>query len=258
MSIVIRHIVGSVLLLALAWPALATAAISQAQLHAMQLDIWRVRANFHMYTVMAGDREYRVGLNDAIADAGRSFRELSGSADTDTEQALISSLRPLWEELETAARDNRIAEQGFTDTYAIQDVNQFATEAALLLEQYDAAEAGSGDDLSAMAVYMQRMTSEYLALAADPAGGMAAGTGASRIEFRVTVPEFDRMINEAIGRYQGDDATARALDQVQAKWRFIRESLVKFYENAVPFLVHRYTQEMVDSLNSAADRQETS
>ena len=41
---------------------------------------------------------------------------------------------------------------------------------------------------------------------------------------------------------------ARALNQVGLKWQFIRESMVKFYENAVPFLIYRYTKQMVETM----------
>lgn len=44
---------------------------------------------------------------------------------------------------------------------------------------------------------------------------------------------------------------SRALNQVGLKWTFIRESMVKFYENAVPFLVYRYTKQMVDTLDQS-------
>ncbi len=32
---------------------------------------------------------------------------------------------------------------------------------------------------------------------------------------------------------------------------FIRESMVKFYENAVPYLIYRYTNQMVDTMSQA-------
>ena len=44
---------------------------------------------------------------------------------------------------------------------------------------------------------------------------------------------------------------ARALNQVGLKWQFIRESMVKFYENAVPFLIYRYTKQMVETMDQA-------
>ena len=250
-----RFLLKSLLVVALAWPAFASAALTQAQINKLQLDVWRVRADFHMYSVMAGDAEYRRTLNRSIETAVRSFRELSADAESDTERALVSALQPLWQEFERAARDNRIAEQGYTDTYAVQDVNQYSAQIAMRLYEYEGASEARGDDLMAMATYMQRMASEYLFLAAAPEGGQAMGTDVGRVEFRVTVPEFDQMVASALRNYGAEGGTGRALQDVEAKWRFIRESLVKFYENAVPFLVHRYTDQMVNQLQAAAERE---
>ena len=251
-----RYMLKSLLVVVLVWPAFASASLTQAEVNRLQLDIWRVRSDFHMYSVMAGDGEYRRTLNRSIDNAERSFRSFSGNAESETERALASAIRPLWEEFIKAARDNRIAEQGYTDTYAVQDVNQYAAQIAMRLYEYEGAAAARGDDLMAMAAYMQRMASEYLFLSAAPEGGQAIGTDLGRVEFRVTVPEFDQMVAAALRTYGGDGSTGRALQDVEAKWRFIRESLVKFYENAVPFLVHRYTEQMVSQLQNAAEREQ--
>ena len=251
----VRHVFKAFLVMALVWPAMSSAAISQQQVQALQLDVWRLRANFHMYTVMAGDVRYQQVLDRTIQDTSRTFQALASNAESDAEQALVRDIRPLWSELETAAGNNSIAEQGYADSYATQDVNSFSARISRLLREYDAAASEPGEDLMAMAVYMQRIASEYLALAADPGGGAGGTTSEDRLDFREAVPAFDQMVNDAVQRYRGDDATGRALEDVQAKWQFIRESLVKFYENAVPFLVHRYTQEMVSGLKSSAERQ---
>ena len=88
-------------------------------------------------------------------------------------------------------------------------------------------------------------------MAADPAGGMAAGSDEGRLDFKKSVPEFERMLKAAQSQYADDEAMTRALDQVAVKWKFIRQSMVKFYENAVPFLIYRYTKQMVDTLEQA-------
>ena len=95
------------------------------------------------------------------------------------------------------------------------------------------------------------MTSEYLNIAADPAGGMASGSDEGRIEFKDAVPEFERMLAAAKKNHANDEAISRALNQVGVKWMFIRESMVKFYENAVSYLIYRYTNQMVDTMSQA-------
>ncbi|MBA3979306.1 MAG: hypothetical protein C0462_01765 [Alcanivorax sp.] len=244
---------GILLLPMMLMPTAAMAAIDQSQLEKLQLDIWRVRADFHMYTVMAGDRQYARQLNQSISAAQRGFQSLSGTAESDAEVALVDTLNDSWRDFASAAGNNTIAELGYTETYAAQDVNRLAAVMSNQLNNFSPSAEGEYHDLWALAAYMQRMASEYLALAADPSGGMAVDTGEGRIEFRDTVPAFDRMLSDLRRKYRDDDAVNRALEQVASKWGFIRESLVKFYENAVPFLVHRYTQQIVESIDQVAD-----
>ncbi|WP_162925752.1 hypothetical protein [Isoalcanivorax indicus] len=244
---------GLLLLPMLMLPTTAAAAIDQSQLERLQLDIWRIRGDFHMYTVMGGDRQYARQLNQSISNGQRAFQSLTSTADSDAEIALVDTLNDSWRDFVSAAGSNTIAELGYTETYAAQDVNRLAAVMSNQLNNFATSAEGDYHDLWALAAYMQRMASEYLALAADPSGGMAVDTGEGRIEFRDTVPAFDRMLADMRRKYRDDDAVNRALDQVASKWAFIRESLVKFYENAVPFLVHRYTQQIIESIDQVAD-----
>ena len=248
MSAYLRGLCAALLLM----PMLAAAAIDQAQIERMQLDLWRVRADFHMFTVMDGDRSYERQLTQSISSAESRFRDLQDAASSDSDVALVDTLNASWADFLRAARSNTIAELGYTESYAAQDVNRLAAVMSNQLSAYSADTSAEYHDMWALAAYMQRMSSEYLALSADPSGGMAVDTGEGRIEFRDTVPAFDRRLAEIRAKYSDDDTASRALEQIASKWGFIRESLVKFYENSVPFLVHRYTQQIVASVDQVA------
>lgn len=245
LSVLLRGLCVGLLLV----PVLASAAITEAQLERLQMDIWRIRADFHMYSVMGGDRQYQQQLNQSIRAGEGHLQGLASTAESESEQALVNNLRENWREFITAANNNTVAELGYTETYAAQDVNRLAAVMTAQLSGFAATDAGDYADLWALATYMQRMSSEYLALAADPSGGMAVDTGEGRLEFRDAVPAFDRMLSELQRKYRQDDVVNRALEQVASRWSFIRESLVKFYENAVPFLVHRYTEQIISTIN---------
>ena len=45
----------------------------------------------------------------------------------------------------------------------------------------------------------------------------------------------------------------RTLEQAALKWGFIRSSMLKFGDDAVPFLVYRYTSQMTSSLQQAVE-----
>lgn len=229
-------------------PMQGFASISNAELEDFELALWKVRADFHMLTVMVGSKTYISNLDDAIAQAQSGIATLRQDAEGSEERALVNDLEENWGILKAAAP---MAEQGFTNAYTIQDVNEIPTAMAQRIESFTGATEGQYDDIRELSAYLQRMTSEYLNIAADPAGGMASGSDEGRIEFKDAVPEFERMLAAAKKNHADDEAISRALNQVGVKWMFIRESMVKFYENAVSYLIYRYTNQMVDTMSQA-------
>ncbi|RJG20063.1 hypothetical protein D4A39_04330 [Alcanivorax profundi] len=245
-----KRLLGSLLAVALL-PIQGMAAITNTDLEEFELSLWQVRTDFHMLTVMTGSDSYASDLDRSISRAQAALASLNGDAEGSEERDLVAALEKDWKIYEDAASGNTMAEQGFTNAYTIQDVNELP---AIMVERMDAfgdAKSGQYDDVLALAAYLQRMTSEYLNLAADPSGGMAAGSDEGRLEFKDAVPQFEKMLAAAQRKHSGDEAMARALNQVGLKWQFIRESMVKFYENAVPFLIYRYTRQMVETMDQA-------
>ncbi len=227
------------------------AAINAQALQQLELDIWSVRSGYYLYSVMEGDKAYEAVLADKITAAERSFNTLKGNAEGSDDEALVNALEDHFHNFIELANENTIAELGYTDTHLAIDLNNQAAEIIQLLKEHK----GEGDpnDLLALAIQSQRMTSEYLSLAAAPDGGTSAADGEIRIDFDEAVPEFDELLATLQQKYTDDDAVSRALLQVDRKWRFIRESMVKFYEDAVPFLVSRYSEQIVELIEQVVE-----
>ena len=232
-------------------PLNGNAAMTNADLEDFELSLWRVRADFHMLTIMTGGDNYASDLDSSIEKARISLDRLRRNAEGSAEQALADSFSTEWGVFEQAASANTMAEQGYTDAYTVQDVNEIPALVLAKIDEFEGGVAGEYDDVRELAAYLQRMTSEYLNLAADPSGGAAVGTDEGRLEFKAAVPRFESMLAAARKHHSDDEVMSRALSQVSLKWQFIRESMVKFYENAVPFLVYRYTKQMVDTMDQA-------
>ena len=245
-----KRLLGSLLAIALL-PAQGMAAITNADLEEFELSLWKVRTNFHMLTVMAGSDIYASDLKRTISQAGQALSELRANAEGSEERQFVADLEKELTLYVDAARGNTMAEQGYTNAYIIKDVNELPAIMADKMDAFENATGGKYDEIRELSAYLQRMTSEYLNVAADPAGGMASGSDEGRLDFKNAVPEFEKMLKAAQQQYAGDEAMTRALDQVAVKWKFIRQSMVKFYENAVPFLIYRYTRQMVDTLEQA-------
>ena len=245
-----KRLLGSLIAMVLL-PMQGLAAISNATLEDFELALWKVRSDFHMLTVMAGSKTYISNLDGAITRAQSGMDTLRRDAEGSEERKLVADLTRHWDIFKPAAQGNTMAEQGFTRTYTIQDVNETAAEMSQRIESFSGATEGEYDDVRALSAYLQRMTSEYLNVAADPGGGMASGANVNRIEFKDAVPNFEGMLAAAKKNHADDEALSRALNQTGVKWMFIRESMVKFYENAVPYLIYRYTNQMVETMSQA-------
>lgn len=238
---------GIILLLVSPW---LQAAIQQADIATFGMDVWRVQSDFHMYTVMSGDSEYRDRLEESIERGEETLDQLRADAEGEAEKELVAELSETWPRFADLARSNKAGEQGYTDAYTVRDLQDAGIDLIETLEAFEGGKEGEYADVLALGRDLQHLAAEYLKLAADPAGGMAAGTG-DRISFEEAVPRFDKTLSALQEKYSDDQTMKRTLRQVALRWGFIRDSLVNFSENAVPFLVHKYSHQMTDELEVA-------
>lgn len=226
------------------------AAIQQADVALFGMDVWRIQSDFHMYTVMAGDREYRDRLEESIERGEDTLATLRDSAEGEDDSELLSKLNQAWPRFRELAMSDRSGRDGYADAYTVRDFEAEGDRLIEALEAYEGADEEKYADVLALGKDLQRLAAEYLKLAADPAGGMAAGSG-QRISFSEAVPRFDKQLTALQEKYSDDQTIKRTLRQVSLRWDFIRDSLVNFSENAVPFLIHRYSHQMTDELEVA-------
>jgi hypothetical protein len=232
------------------------AALSRLDLDRLALDVWRLRSAFHAYTVMQGNALYLEQLEEVIADTDDVVNTLRSSAETDAEKVFIEALDSGWQRYRDLAGQNTVADLGYTAHYTIVDLESEALSLSRIISQQRQGVSAKSEDLADLAVRLQRITSEYMFTASAPDGGSGAiGTGAEegRLAFDEAVPDFDARLQVAQKAWAGSPDVARELRSVASKWAFIRESLVKFNENSVPYVVHRYSRQMVGALNNAAE-----
>ncbi|MDF1822135.1 MAG: hypothetical protein P1U64_11190 [Alcanivoracaceae bacterium] len=230
---------------------MASAAITRNALDQVAVSVWQVRSAFHAFTVMNGDRKYEGQLADVIDLGNDNVALLAEEAETDAELGLVTELEDMWRRYTDLADSNEIVDLGYTDRYTVLDLDTLALDMHQRLLTAREERDGQGADLMTLAVKLQRIASEYMGIAASPDGGGTVGFGEGRLDFKEAVPEFEQLLEQAQAKYAGNEMVTRSLNQVAAKWNFMRESLVKFYENSVPFVVHRYSGSMVDSLQLA-------
>lgn len=236
-------------------PVQAVAELARYDVERLKQQIWQIRSEFHMLTIMEGHQDYEMALQRSVQQADREIsdviNELRGNDDD-----VVSDLNLWWSELKQAANEMVAASGGATDGFVLRSVNERPYDLVNILASLDAAEDGEYDDLAGVAALLQHMTSEYLNLSSNPFGGMAAGSDTYRLDFTEAVPEFEQRLASAMENHRDDPNIIRSLEQVETKWRFMRESMIRFFENSVPFLIYRYTDQIVSTLNQVVDLQQ--
>lgn len=244
--VVVLSITGS------AAPMVAGAALSRAQLEDLEHHLWQVRTDYHMYSVMDGNDTYRVALNEAAQQAAEALGDLRANSESDAERALVADLTEQWQRM---AADQALpapggdqAEPASGDPRLLDEV---PAEMAAGIDGFEGAADGDYDDVHALISELQHLTSSYVAIIAGNAeeGQAAQDRGA----FEQAVPAFSDRLKRVQAAHRGDGNLHRTLEQAALKWGFIRSSMLKFGDQAVPFLVYRYTSQMTGSLQQAVD-----
>ena len=236
----------------LSTPILASAALSRAQLEDLEHHLWQVRTDYHMYSVMDGNDTYRVALNEAAQQAAEALGDLRANSDSDAERALVADLADQWQRM---AADQALPAPGDAEGEAASGdprrLDDLPAEMASRIDAFEGAAGGDYDDVHGLISELQQLTSSYVAIIAGNNDGGEAEQ--DRGAFEQAVPAFSDRLKRVQAAHRGDGNLKRTLEQAALKWGFIRSSMLKFGEDAVPFLVYRYTSQMTSSLQQAVE-----
>lgn len=236
----------------LSTPMLASAALSRAQLEDLEHHLWQVRTDYHMYAVMDGNDTYRVALNEAAQQAAEALGDLRANSESDAERALVADLTDQWQRM---AADQALPSPGDAQAETAPGdpgrLDDLPAEMAASINGFDGATGGDYDDVHALISELQQLTSSYVAIIAADNDEARAEQG--RDAFEQAVPTFSEQLKRVQAAHRADGNLNRTLEQAALKWGFIRSSMLKFGEEAVPFLVYRYTSQMTSSLQQAVD-----
>ena len=226
----------------------AQAALSATELALLEADAWRARMGFHLLSIRGDNPEDRAALRQLLEAGEGRVAELKSQAEGD-EVSQANAFGQAWNDLSRRAMDNPLASLGYADYGAMSEMNTTTLAVAELAEQ---AEAGSKDkylDVADLSVSMQRLASEYLALAAFPSAGLPTGTGLPPMDFAIEAKGIDDQLTTLKGRY-ADDAQAReVLAFVEQRWVFVRNTIPRMNENdanKVPYLFYRYASQVAE------------
>ncbi|MAC14401.1 MAG: hypothetical protein ACJAUN_000871 [Alcanivorax sp.] len=227
----------------------AQAAFSATELAMMEADAWRARMGFHLLSIRGDNPEDRDALRQLLDDGQGRVAELKGQAEGE-EVAQASAFDTAWDDLSKRALDNPLASLGYADYGAMSEMNTTTLAVAELVEKADPGEPeGAYLDIAELSVSMQRLASEYLALAAFPSAGMPTGTGLPPMDFAIEAKSIDDQLESLKGRYASDVQASEVLAFVEQRWVFVRNTIPRMNENdanKVPYLFYRYATQVAE------------
>lgn len=226
----------------------AEAAFSAAELAMMEADAWRARMGFHLLSIRGDNPEDRDALRQLLEDGERRVDELKGQADGG-EASQASAFGQAWGDLSKRALDNPLASLGYADYGAMSEMNTTTLAVAKLAEKADADGTENYLDIANLSISMQRLASEYLALAAFPSAGLPTGTGLPPLDFAIEAKGIDDQLVTLKHRYADDVQAREVLAFVEQRWVFVRNTIPRMNENdanKVPYLFYRYATQIAE------------
>lgn len=214
----------------------------------MEADAWRARMGFHLLSIRGDNPEDRESLRQLLKDGKRRVADLKGQARAG-EASKVGALVQAWGDLSRRALDNPLASLGYADYGAMSEMNTTTLAVAELAEQAETDGKDKYLDIADLSVSMQRLASEYLALAAFPSAGLPTGTGLPPMDFAIEAKGIDDQLATLKGRYTDDAQAREVLAFVEQRWVFVRNTIPRMNENdanKVPYLFYRYASQVAE------------
>lgn len=225
----------------------ADAAISATDLAVMEANAWRARMGFHLLAIRGDNPEDREALRILLDEGSRDAAALQSSAEPANQKA-VQDLGSAWQSLAARAMDNPLASLGYADYAAMSEMNT-STLAVVELAEAAGGQAQEYLDIVDLSVAMQRVASEYLALAAFPSAGLPTGTSLEPMDFAIEAKQIDDILAALKQKYQSDAAASEVLAFVGQRWAFVRGTVPKMSDaesNKVPYLFYRYSTQVAE------------
>ncbi|WP_017939231.1 hypothetical protein [Zestomonas thermotolerans] len=232
------------------------------RLHQLRLAAQKTLGDFYMFNGMEGDQRYAQKIDEAL-QAAHGYLQQIGAMPGDASRALRERLDEQWAGYESALNVliGQIRNRGYPELQLIADLaerNQQLME--LSGELYERIQQESGKPVPPLTQQSRAQSLLMQAIAVDYAS-RSASVGGSFFGNPESVRPIDELAREFAGQLermtkapQNSPQIARDLDSVSTKWRYIEKSLRNYNQNSVPFLVNKYSDSIIEELETVAQQ----
>ncbi len=117
------------------------------------------------------------------------------------------------------------------------------------LFQVEPLRAENLSDLQTLYLKLASVVSGYVALTSNPFGSMAMSMNDGDLKLVTLAADIDQLFVKLIKQSE-DDMQAQQLRRQQSKWQFVRSTVVKGSQSAMPYIVRYQGKQMIAELSS--------
>ncbi len=229
-------------------------------LHHLRLAAHKTLSDFFMFNGMEGDQRYAKQIQaseEQVNAALQQLQDLSGEGS----KALHSQLQQQWQAYQIQLKDliTALETEGFTD---LQPVADLATHNQQLMslsgELYGKIQQESSTSVPPLTersrelgLLMQTIAVNYASRSAS-VGASFFGGGDERAIDELAV-DFNKRLQKLKASPRNTAEIKASLQSVQTKWNYIEKSLKNYNENSVPFLISKYSEQIISGLEKTSE-----
>ena len=233
----------TLIVLILMSPVLSAAQASQAPLLAQELSTYRLLTLFHLLRLEQGSPDVQERLETEV----QHFAGLL----TAHPEALPAPLQQQAQHFQAVLLNNARLNYEAIDFYALDTLSQSAHDLLQLNRQQQALAPSASPTLDLrQAILMQQIAAEYVREAASFDSGSAVYDSAQeRFEpVDVLAKAFRQRLEQLQLTLAGSAEQRKKWGQVQVIWNYIEQPLLEYRERSLPFVVNRYSEQIVTLL----------
>lgn len=230
----------TLIVLILMSPVLSAAQASQAPLLAQELSTYRLLTLFHLLRLEQGSPDVQARLEIEV----QHFAGLL----TAHPEALPAPLQQQAQHFQAVLLNNARLNYEAIDFYALDTLSQSAHDLLQLNRQQQALAPAASPTLDLrQAILMQQIAAEYVREAASFDSGSAVYDSAQeRFEpVDVLAKAFRQRLEQLQPTLAGSAEQRKKWGQVQVIWNYIEQPLLEYRERSLPFVVNRYSEQIV-------------
>jgi hypothetical protein len=231
-----------------------------ADLHQFRIQNYLALDAFYIFSATS-DTEVLNRVVAGINNANDAMNNVGSSTSGVLSENQIEELNQVFDQFKNLMRDNinEVRDRGYPDLRLMAELadqaytmNEKATELyGIARESSDVETSEQVESARSAAVLMAQMMARYSARTHSSVSQTFQGA-AGEVALDEQADMFDQLLERArTGSASGDVKTT--LEDVAAKWEFIRGSYVNYNENNVSFIIDRYSKGIIQGLDDAIE-----